>query len=301
MYFPHPLSQGSKIAIVAPAGRLADVALDKAIKTLTSWRLDVLLGKNVYNQENYFAGSDNDRLADLQWALDNPAIEAILFARGGYGTTRILDAVDFSQFKKQPKWLIGFSDITALHLKLQTLEIASIHGPMGTSFGQMDSADSIESLKALLFDGTSTLDSSRPALRTGSIVAEVTGGNLALIADSIGTSSEIETSNRILFIEDVGEKTYRIDRMFRQLLRAGKLDNLAGLVIGHFSLIDDGDPSFGQPWSVVIEEVISSFNYPVAFGFQLGHEPGNMPIVVGGTYQFNAGEECASLQLTSLS
>ena len=297
MYFPSPISQGSKIAIVAPAGRLANNALDDAIKTLTSWGLEVVLGKHVYDQNNYFAGVDDDRLADLQWAIDDSAIDAILFARGGYGTTRILDDVDFSKFKTQPKWLIGFSDITAIHLKLQTIEVASLHGPMGTSFGQEGSADSIESLRTLLFEGTSSLNSSLPASRTGSVVAEVTGGNLALLADSIGTSSEIDTFNKILFIEDVGEKTYRIDRMFRQLLRAGKLNNLAGLVVGHFSLIDDGDPSFGQSWREVIEVSTDRFSYPIAFGFKLGHEPENEPLVVGGTYQLKVSEAGSNLKM----
>jgi muramoyltetrapeptide carboxypeptidase len=301
MYFPSLLSQGSKIAIVAPAGKLANGALKEAIKSFDSWGIEVILGKHVYDQNDYFAGTDNDRLADLQWAMDDPTIEAILFARGGYGTTRILDEINFLKFKAQPKWLIGFSDITALHLKLQTLEIASIHGPMGISFGQKGSSNSIESLKTLLFKGTSDLNSSQPALRSGSIEAEVTGGNLALLADSFGTSSEIDPSNKILFIEDVGENTYRIDRMLRQLLRAGKLDNLAGLVVGHFSLIDDGDTPFGQSWREVIEEVTNRFNYPLAFGFNIGHEPENIPIVVGGTYQFNAGEASSSLRLLSKS
>ena len=205
--------------------------------------------------------------------------------------------MDFSKFKTQPKWLVGFSDITAIHLKLQTLEVVSVHGPMGTSFGQEGSADSLESLRALLFEGASTLNSSLPASRTCSVVAEVTGGNLALLADSIGTSSEIDTLNKILFIEDVGEKTYRIDRMFRQLLRAGKLDNLAGLVVGHFSLIDDGDPPFGQSWREVIEVSTDRFSYPIAFGFKIGHEPGNEPLVVGGTYQFIVSDGGSSLKM----
>jgi len=297
MLFPNTLKQGSKIAIIAPAGRLADGALKEAEQALTSWGLEVISGRHVYDQNSYFAGLDNDRLSDLQWALDDLEIDAILFARGGYGTTRILDDIDFSKLKNHPKWLIGFSDITALHLKLQTLGIASIHGPMGTSFGIKDGFNSIEALKKILINGNLDLISALPSSRAGVVEAEVTGGNLALIVDSLGTSSEIDTNNKILFLEEVGEKTYRIDRMFRQLLRAGKLNNLAGLVVGHFSLIDDGDTPFGQSWKEVIEEVTKPFAYPVAFGFNIGHEPENRPIIVGGVYQLKAREGSSILTM----
>ena len=292
MKYPQSLKSGSKIAIVAPAGRLKENALDEVVSSLTSWGLEAILGDHVYDQNNYFAGLDDDRLSDLQ-----KAIEAILIARGGYGTTRILDDIDFTKLKTRPKWLIGFSDTTALHLKLQTLGIASIHGPMGTSFGQKDSFNSIEALKKILIEGNLDLIASSPPSRTGDAEGEVTGGNLALIVDSLGTASEIDTQNKILFLEEVGEKTYRVDRMLRQLLRAGKLDNLAGLVIGHFSLIDDGDTPFGHSWRDVIEDVTKSFNYPVAFGFNIGHEPENRPIIIGGIYQLKAREGSSILTM----
>jgi len=291
MVFPPLLKQGDKIVIVAPSGKLEVNVLDEPIRVLTSWGLEVVLGPHVYDRNGYFAGTDSDRLVDLQWALDDSSIAAVLFARGGYGATRILDDIDFTTFVSHSKWLIGFSDITALHLRLQTLGIAGIHGPMGTSFSQSGAQTSIDKLQSLLFTGKSELVSATPMFRSGTIEAEITGGNLALIVDSLMTSNEISTNNKILFIEEVGEKTYRIDRMLRQLLRAGKLENIAGLVLGHFSMVDDGESSFGASWKEVIMDVVDKFSFPVSFGFKIGHEPDNMPIIIGATYRLAATEE----------
>ena len=284
MIFPQLLKNGDKVAIVSPAGKLPEKGLDDAIKELKSWGLQVVLGKHVYDINNYFAGKDTDRLNDLQQAFDDPNIAAVLCARGGYGVTRILEKIELESIRKNPKWVIGFSDITALQIKLENQGIASIHGPMGTSFSNSKSYSAIMSLKELLFNGNSSLVSNEAAVKSGSVTAAITGGNLSLINDSLGTVEEIETRNKILFIEEIGEKTYRIDRMFQQLLRAGKLDKLAGLVIGHFSEIEDGSSPFGESWREVITNITKPFSYPVAFGFDIGHEPDNMPIVMGGNY-----------------
>jgi muramoyltetrapeptide carboxypeptidase len=297
MNFPQLLKQGDKVVIVAPSGRLSAGGMDDAIGEMTSWGLEVILGEHVYDIDGYFAGKDEDRLADLQGAFDDPAVTAILCARGGYGATRILQSIAFKNIIKTPKWLIGFSDITALHLQLQNLGIASIHGPVGTSFSNNQSGPSLAVLKSVLFNGSSNLFSSMLAIREGMATSQITGGNLSLIVDSLATENEIDTSNKILFLEEVGEKTYRIDRMLYQLLRAGKLTDLSGLVIGHFTDIEEGSTPFGKSWLQVIIEITKSFGYPVASGFKIGHEPENLPIVMGGFYHLNVAHESATLSL----
>ena len=299
MIFPRLLRKGDKIAIIAPAGRLPVNGLDEAVRVLTSWGLQVILAKHVYDTDNYFAGKDDDRLTDLQQALDDPSIMAVLCGRGGYGVTRILEKIELEAIKKSPKWVIGFSDITALHLKLEQQGIASIHGPMGTSFVSGSNQLAINALQGLLFEGVSKIVASEAVIKHGSVTAAITGGNLSLIIDSLGTAAEIDTRNKILFIEEIGEKTYKIDRMFQQLLRAGKLDNLAGLCIGHFSEIDEGNTPFGESWQEVIKNITEPCSYPFAFGFSIGHEPENMPLVMGGLYQLNVDSESATLEWES--
>jgi len=289
MIIPRLLTKGDKVVIVAPSGKVPQNSLDAAIKVLSSWGLEVVFAKHVYDANNYFAGSDMERLADLQLALDDSSVAAVLCARGGYGITRILQQINFDSFKNNPKWVIGFSDITAIHLSLSTHNISSIHGPMGTSFSIGSNLSSINSLHELLFNGKSKITSPEPGLKGGAAIGQITGGNLSLIIDSLATPNEIHTKDKILIIEEVGEKTYRIDRMFQQLLRAGKLDRLAGLAIGQFSKIDDENVSFGESWKEVITHATNAFSYPIGFGFSVGHEAENMPIIMGGTYQFKVG------------
>ena len=296
MIFPRLLRNGDKIAIVAPAGKLQKNGLDEAIKELTAWGLKVILGEHVYDTDNYFAGKDIARLTDLQQALDDPSTMAVLCARGGYGVTRILEKIDLEAIKKSPKWVIGFSDITALHLKLENQGIASIHGPMGTSFYRGSDQSAIHLLKTLLFEGVSRIVANEAGIKSGSVTAPIIGGNLSLIIDSLGTTEEIDTRNKILFVEEIGEKTYKIDRMFQQLLRAGKLDKLAGLVLGHFSEIDDGSQPFGESWREVISNITKPYSYPIGFGFGIGHEPENIPLVMGGQYLLKVESDMSTLE-----
>jgi muramoyltetrapeptide carboxypeptidase len=295
MNFPRLLKNGDKVVIVAPAGRLPDGALEEAIRIITTWGLEVILGEYAYDTDGYFAGNDEHRLHDLQSAFDDSSVTAILCARGGYGVTRILQSLDFKNIINNPKWVVGFSDITALHLQLQNLGVVSIHGPMATAFSDVKSDNSIAALKSILFNDSSTLSSSEPGVRSGVAKAQITGGNLSLIVDSLGTENEIDTHNKILFLEEVGEKTYRVDRMLYQLLRAGKLSSLKGLVIGYFTDIEDGATPFGKSWKQVIVEITKTFSYPVAFGFKVGHQPENMPIVMGGMYQLEVDNNHAIL------
>jgi muramoyltetrapeptide carboxypeptidase len=292
MIEPRLLSKGDRIAIVAPAGNLSQDGIDRAAAVLTSWGLKIVKGRFLYGQHGYFAGTDNERLADLQNAIDDPTIAAILIARGGYGTTRILDRINLESLKISPKWLIGFSDITALHLKMLLAGFISIHGDVGTTMGRDESAT--EQLMKLLFEGSSHLESSEP-LRAGLVEAQLVGGNLSLIVDSLGTASEVETNGRILVLEEIDEKTYRIDRMLHQLDRAGKLNHLAGLVLGHFTQISDGSSSFGGDWKTCVKDVIEHYKYPVAYGFKIGHEPENYPLLHGANYRFEVTAEQADL------
>ena len=293
MIQPRLLSTGDRVAIVAPAGRIERDGIARAIDILKSWGLEVVAGRNVYGHHGYFSGTDTERLTDLQNAIDDPTVAAVLFARGGYGTTRIIDQVNLESLQSSPKWLIGFSDITALHLKLIKEGMVSIHGDVGTTLGR--DAESTAELKNLLFKGVSKLESGEP-IRQGAVEGMVTGGNLSLIIDSLGTSTEIDTDGRILFIEEVEEKTYRVDRMMHQLARAGKLENLAGLVAGQFTGIEDGSTKFGATWKECIQRLVSMYSYPVAFGFEFGHEPVNQPILNGASYRLEVLEKSALMQ-----
>ncbi|MEN8247735.1 MAG: LD-carboxypeptidase [Bacteroidota bacterium] len=297
MIYPRLLKEGDKVAIVAPAGKLKPNALDNAVKALQEWGLKVELGSNLYGDNGYFSGTDEERLSDLQNAINDKSIAAIICGRGGYGLTRILERVNYTPLLDNPKWIVGFSDITAIQLKLSALGMASIHGPMGVSFNMEGAQDSLNALKELLFGGASKLTSKKSEGKNGQTRGIITGGNLALVADSIGTPNEIDTDNKILMLEEVGEMTYRVDRMLYQLLRAGKLDNLAGLVIGDFSDIEEGDTPFGTTWKEELDKVLESFDYPVAYGFNLGHEAINMPVAAGGEYELKVTSGSATLEL----
>ena len=293
MLKPRHLSPGDRIAIVAPAGKLKKGSLDQALKVLNSWNLEVIIGDHVYNTNHYFSGTDEERLTDLQKAINDPTIGAILCARGGYGTTRIIDNLELKALKNYPKWIIGYSDITALHLKMLNENFLSIHGDVGTTLGSDHEAT--QALYELLFNERSILQGAEP-IRNGETTAEITGGNLSLIVDSLGGPNEIDSDGRILFIEEIGEKAYRIDRMMIQLLRAGKLNNLAGLAIGHFTYItSDVDYS----WQEIITDIIKEFNYPVALGYKVGHEANNYPIIHGAKYKFKVAEKGSSLSLAN--
>ncbi len=299
MYFHQLIKKGDSVAIVAPSGKISSADLDITIEVLESWGLKVILGKNVYCQYQNFAGTDAERISDLQWALDDPQINVILCARGGYGLSRIIDDLSLKRFKSTPKWVIGYSDITALLLKLQSIGIASIHGPMATSFNMKKDQEAIKALKSLLFEGISSLDSMKsiqPGLKANYVVdAEITGGNLSLLIDSLGTDNEVNTAGKILFIEEIGEKLYKIDRMFRHLKRANKLTHLAGLIIGQFSEINNGPEAENKSVEEIIISTLGKVSYPLRFGFTFGHDPVNLPIVVGANYLLKTNSTSTTL------
>jgi len=300
MYFHSLIRKGDRVAIVAPSGRIMAADLDNAIETLEGWGLVVELGKNVYAQYLNFAGTDAERLRDLQWALDDPQISTVLCARGGYGLSRIIDNLDLTRFKANPKWVIGYSDITALLLKVQAIGMASIHGPMATSFNKKEGRESIIALRRLLFDGISSLESmnsNQSGLKTkNEIVAEITGGNLSLLIDSLGTENEVSTDGKILFVEEVGEKLYKIDRMFQHLKRTKKLNRLAGLILGNFSEIANEPLADNNSVEDLIISKLKKVSYPLRFGFSFGHEAINLPVVVGANYHLKTDDDSTSLR-----
>jgi muramoyltetrapeptide carboxypeptidase len=289
---PFSLQKGQSIGLVAPAGKVPLPEIKQAIHIIESWGIQVKEGKHLFEQYYQFAGTDEQRIADFQQMLDDPQIAAVICARGGYGITRIIDRIDFSAFLQSPKWITGYSDITALHCHLQAREIESIHAIMPLTFRKKETSVSVESLRKVLF-GEPVQYQTEPHLlnRAGTCTGPIIGGNLALLASVVGTLSDIDTTGKILFIEDINEYLYNIDRMMVQLKRAGKLDKLAGLIIGHFSDVKDNEIPFGKTAYEIIAESVQSYSYPVGYGFPVGHEPLNMAIPCGRTAELTVDRE----------
>ncbi|MEJ7643138.1 MAG: LD-carboxypeptidase [Chryseolinea sp.] len=278
MIRPLALKSGDKVGIVATGKKVFAVDLASAIAMIGSWGLHVELGTHLFSDEHpYLAASDEHRRANLQGMINDPAIKAIICARGGYGTTRILDDIDFDPLIKQPKWVVGFSDVTALHLKLFTMSIVSIHGTMPLLFANSDASSSVESLRIALF-GKPEVIKAEPSVdnREGQATGMVVGGNLSLLVDALGTASEPELDGCILILEEVDEHLYRIDRMFTHLQRAGKLNNLAALIIGHITDLKDTTPGFGESINDIVLKKMQNSSFPIAFNFPSGHENPNL-------------------------
>ena len=256
--------------------------MDDAVKLLQSWGLEVVLGETVNASYHQFAGDDDLRAKDMQRFINDDSIKAIIAARGGYGTIRMIDKVDFSHFAKKPKWLVGFSDITILHAHLFTNYGAqSIHGQMPVNIPDA-SAHSLETLRMALFGEELSYSFNSHALnRSGEASGTLIGGNLSLLVAISGSISDLDYKGKILFIEDVGEYLYSIDRMIRSLKRAGKLRQLEGLIIGGFTDTKDNDIPFGQTVPEIIMEVVKEYNYPVCFDFPAGHIPDNCSLILG--------------------
>jgi len=278
---PPPLKKGNKIAITCPAKKLPAPMTD-AVKLLQSWGLDVILGETVDASFHQFAGDDEMRARDMQRFIDDDSIKAIIAARGGYGTIRIIDQIDFSRFVQNPKWLVGFSDITVLHMHLfANYGAQTIHGQMPINIPDA-SAHSLETLRKALFGEELQYQFKSHALnRAGECSGVLIGGNLSLLIAVSGSVSDPDYDGKILFIEDVGEYLYAIDRMMRNLQRSGKLKNLAGLIVGGFSEVKDNDIPFGQTVPEIIMEIVKEYDYPVCFDFPAGHIPDNCSLILG--------------------
>jgi muramoyltetrapeptide carboxypeptidase len=292
MTTPEYLSTGDRIAIVAPAGKIKQKTIDSAAETLKSWGLEVVFGKHLFRDAFQYSATDDERLSDLQKALDDPSIKAVLCARGGYGTVRIIDRINFDRFKHAPKWIIGFSDITVLHAHIHSnLGIETIHSAMAAGIAEEGPAPA--SLKALLFGLEQGYSFpchrlSLPGRTTGTLI----GGNLAILTGLLGSGSDVDTKGKILFIEEVGEHLYRIDRMMWSLKRAGKLDHLSGLLVGGMTDIPDAANEFGKDAYDIILEHVKEYKYPVCFNFPAGHQPDNRAMIFGRNSFLNIDQQC---------
>lgn len=286
---PPVLVPGDRIGMVCPAGFMEPERTMDCINILESAGFIVVVGKTMNSSSNnYFSGSDEERRADLQAMLDDPSIRAVLFGRGGYGMSRIIDQLDFSAFVQAPKWLIGFSDITILLSHVYTrFGIAGIHGPMAAAFiGQGVLSFSVKTL-AESFTTTSYRYNTtpHPFNRTGECQGPLVGGNLTLLVHAIGTPSDMDYRNKILFIEDVGEYLYGIDRMLLHLERAGKLKTLAGMIVGGFTDMKDTVRPFGQTIYELIRDRLAPYNFPVCYDFPVSHGVENYALKCGVTHK----------------
>lgn len=287
---PPYLKKGDKIAIVCPAKKLAK-PIDGAIKTLRSWGLEVVIGETVSAEYHQFAGSDALRTTDLQQYLNDSDIKAIIAGRGGYGTIRIIDELDFTAFEADPKWLIGFSDITILlSHALAKLNTQSIHGQMPYTFEE-STPEALDSLRKILFgEKVSYQYKSNFINKPGKAQGILIGGNLTLLIAVEGSVSEMDFTDKILFIEDVGEREYSIDRMMHILKRKGKLNKLKGLIVGAFNEIEKEKIPFGQTPNEIIWNLVKEHNYPVCFNFPTGHIDDNRAMVLGAEVSLNVNE-----------
>lgn len=278
---PPYLKKGDKVAITCPAKKLP-IPMTDAINLLTSWGLEVVLGDTINASYHQFAGDDAFRAADLQRFIDDDSIRAIICARGGYGTIRMVDLVNFGGLTDKPKWLIGFSDITLLHAHIiSNYGIACIHGQMPLNIPDA-SKYSLETLRMALFG--EELKYTLPANtcnRQGKANGILVGGNLSLMMAISGSVSDIDYEGKVLFLEDVGEYLYTVDRMLRCLKRAGKLEHLAGLIIGGFTDMKDNDIPFGQTLPEIVMDVVKDYRYPVCFDFPAGHISNNCSLILG--------------------
>ena len=292
---PPYLKKGDKIAIVCPAKKLKK-SIAPAIALLEEWGLQICIGKSVSAAYHQFAGDDTLRAADMQDYLDDPQIKAIICGRGGYGTIRMIDLLDFTVFKEHPKWIVGFSDITVLlSHTFAALQTQSIHGQMPGTFEDA-TPESLESLRKALFGEPQSYHVKSNFLnRSGETEGILIGGNLSILMAMEGSPSEMDYSDKILFLEDVGEYEYSIDRMMRQLKRSGKLAKLKGLIIGVFNEIKTEEIPFGQTPEEVIWEVVKEYSYPVCFNFPSGHIDNNMALVVGKKISLTIHEQTVSL------
>ncbi len=298
MKIPPSIKPGDKIRIVSPAGKVKEDYVLPAVEWLQNQGYKVELGKHVFANHFQFAGTDKQRLEDLQTALDDPETAAIICSRGGYGTVRIIDKINFKNFQNHQKWLVGFSDITILHACMNNLGVATIHGAMPRYFFD-ENGNQNENLNTLmkLLTGEKVNYSIETAQtgRYGKVSGELIGGNLSIISSLQGTKYEIDTAGKILFLEDIDEFLYHTDRMIHQLKLSGKLDNLAGLILGDFTDMKDNESPFGKSVHEIVQDAVEEFSYPVCFGFPAGHDKKNLALAFGKTWELEVLEQSVTL------
>lgn len=301
MVVPPYLQPGDTIGIVCPSGYMPQENFQTCVNVMQDWGFSIKIGSTPGSQHFYFSGTDEQRLADLQSMMDDSSVKAILCARGGYGLSRIIDEIDFKKFRKHPKWIVGFSDITVLHAHLFTkYKIATLHAPMAAAFndGQFDN-EYVQSLRKALSGETADYSAAASAPnRMGDCEGRLVGGNLALVAHLVGSASSFNTRGKILFLEDVGEYLYNIDRMMIQLNRAGMLDKLAGLIFGGFTDMKDTTIPFGQTIYEILQHHVKDYDYPVCYDFPVSHEKENYALKVGVKHRLSVGTSVRLIEAT---
>jgi len=281
MIIPEKLKIGDKIGIISTARKITIEELNPAIKTIESWGLKVVLGANLFQEDDQFSGTVDQRTNDLQIMIDDNSIKAILCARGGYGTVQIIDAINFTNLKKNSKWIVGYSDVTVLHSHLNNLGIASLHATMPINF-ESNTNESLVSLKNALFGNLNNVEcKAHPLNKFGKIEGDIVGGNLSILYSLLGSQSDINTIGKILFIEDLDEYLYHIDRMMMNLKRNGIFGNLKGLIIGGMSDMNDNSIPFGKTAEQIILEYTKEYDFPICFGFPAGHLADNRCLRLG--------------------
>lgn len=295
MITPPSLQKGDTVAILATARKNTDDNLKPAIALLKSWGLEVVIGSTIGLDNDQLAGTDEQRAADFQQQLDNPNIKAIWCVKGGYGTVRMIDLLDFSAFKKNPKWIVGFSDVTVLHNHLNTMGYKSIHGIMPITAPRA-TPQAIETLRIALF-GEKLSYEIDPFLmnRPGKATGELVGGNLSILYSLFGSPSAIDCTDKILFIEDLDEYLYHIDRMMMNLKRNGCLESIKGIVVGSMTKMKDNDIPWGKNAIEIIEDITKKYNIPVLYNFPAGHIQDNRALILGNKVTMNVNEKCSTL------
>ena len=296
---PPYLKKGDTVGIVCPSGYMPAENAETCIKTLEAWGYRVKIGSTLGHQYNYFSGTDKQRVQDLQQMLNDSSVKAILCARGGYGLSRIIDDLDFQKFKKNPKWIIGFSDITVLHAHIyQHYQIATMHAPMAAAFNEGGFHNPfVASLKMALEGETADYGKNiHPLNKIGKGEGDLIGGNLSIIAHLIGSHSSYKTRHKILFLEDVGEYMYNIDRMFIQLERAEMFKHLNGLIIGGFTDLKDTTIPFGTDVYNLINHHVKGYKFPVCYNFPVSHGVENVALKVGVNHELKVSKTEVTLK-----
>lgn len=298
MITPTYLKKGNTIGIIAPAKWISQDKYPTIIQFIEEKGYKVIRGKSTFAEHGPFAGNDELRLTDMQSMIDNAEVDAIFCLRGGYGTIRIIEELNFEGVKTHPKWIVGFSDITILHNTLSNLGIESIHGQMPINFD--NEKESTHKLFEVLEGKSISYNFDSNTLnRTGNANGILTGGNIAILCSMLGTTLDTDWTNKILFIEEVGEYLYKLDRMMHQLKLSGKLNNLAGLIVGGLSSMEDNTPKFGQTAQEIIFNVVKEYDFPVCFDFPAGHIPNNQPMIMGREVHLIIDRKFANLMFNS--
>ena len=295
MILPYYLKKGDTIAIIATARKVSKEEIQPAVAFFESYGLSVLLGKNLFQSNNQYAGNDLQRTEDLQWALNDKNSKAIIIARGGYGSVRLIESIDFTEFIKNPKWLVGYSDVTVLHNAIHNIGVATLHATMPLNFSK--NKEATKSMIDGLFGNLNEIQAEENYSNVSGIAkGQLIGGNLSLLYSLSGTQFDIDTTDKILFIEDLDEYLYHIDRMMMQLKLSGKLKKLKGLIVGGMTDMKDNAIPFGKFPEEIILDAVKEYNYPVCFDFPAGHIDKNLALYFGKEVELNVNNEGATLK-----